>query len=179
MSNTVQDVIKEIVKGKNSLSNELKELDEEMLKMTKVRSSIVVQIEKLDTLLEDLGLLQNMGIISKQGESKSAATVQPLALEQTAELDKKDNVLKRKSKKVFTKKELMAMKQKTMVGTMYEMLKGHELHYLTIIDELKRIGYTLNTKQPELNINSLLSRDPRFKRVGKGVYTANLDFANK
>ena len=41
-----------------------------------------------------------------------------------------------------------------------------------VIHNLRLIGFPLDTKQPELNIASLLCRDDRFVRVGRGSYTA-------
>ena len=89
-----------------------------------------------------------------------------------AEVKKSFNQLKKRATKI-NKTELKRCKKDTMVETIYSMLQGRELHYKEVIDNLRLIGYPLDAKQPELNIASLLCRDDRFVRVGKGIYTSN------
>lgn len=144
MNNQVKEIIEEMKKEKKRLSMEMEHLKKEIILKKQYIKEKEERIQKIKELMNKL--------TSQNSKERT-------------------NEKKPKAKKI-TMTELRKCKRKTMVETIQEMLRNREMHYKDIIYNLRLLGFTLETKQPELNIVSLLCRDDRFVRVGKGTYTA-------
>ena len=144
------------------MNNQLKEIIEAMEKEKKRLSQEMQYLRKEVTL-------KNEYIKEKE---KRIAKIKEIINELSNSNKEKNKESKRKRAKKITMAELRKCRRKTMVETIQAMLTNREMHYKEVIHNLRLIGFPLDTKQPELNIASLLCRDDRFVRVGRGTYTA-------
>jgi GAF domain-containing protein len=56
----------------------------------------------------------------------------------------------------------------------YDVLRDEgQLYYETIVAKLRNLGVTVPGRNPGPNLIAHMSRSPRFKRVGRGIYDIN------
>lgn len=59
----------------------------------------------------------------------------------------------------------------TLGDTLAKVLAGKELSVGEAIEAVKKTGYRTTSKNFRVQVNIMLAKDPRFKRVGRGQYT--------